>query len=71
MMIFGFTEANKILNDKYEICKEEYESLDLAQVLGKQNKASENEETGIIWVLNTSVFMVADYNYLLVSQSLD
>ena len=71
IIISNACKANKILNDKYEICKEEYESLDLAQVLGKQNKASENEETGIIWVLNTSVFMVADYNYLLVSQSLD
>lgn len=39
-----------------------YESLDLGIILDKQNELSEDNVSGEIWVLNTSVFLVPDYH---------
>ncbi len=44
----------------------QYEQIDLVQILHLQNNASENSINGIIWVLNTCVFMIPDYNFNLI-----
>ena len=62
-------KANRIQIGVYDIDSEQYkecfESLDLVTILNKQNAFS-NTEAGFIWVLNTCVFVVADYTLLLV-----
>lgn len=60
-------KANMIQNGTYEIGETEYrqcfENLDLNTVLKIQNQCSKDDKTGYIWVLNTCVFLVADYNF--------
>ena len=57
---------------KYEISEEEYKNvytrLELSKILEIQNEASRDKLTGIIWVLNTCVFLVADYNFRLLTE---
>lgn len=63
-------KANRIQNDRYEIERDEYkmcfEGLDLMKILKAQNASSRDVDTGFIWVLNTCVFFVAEYNFALV-----
>lgn len=40
--------------------------IDLLSVLKIQNRCSRDTQDGIIWVLNTCIFFVADYNFKLV-----
>lgn len=62
-------KANRIQNDVYDIevekYKERYENLDLGEILKIQNVSSNNSE-GFVWVLNTCVFVIPDYNFSLV-----
>ena len=37
--------------------------MSLDTVLKIQNQCSKDDKSGYIWVLNTSVFLVADYNF--------
>lgn len=66
-------KANRIQNNQYAIAENQYkacfENLDLADILKIQNTFSQNEITGFIWVLNTCVFLVADYNFELVQRT--
>lgn len=61
IIYYNVCKANKIQNDLYNIDKsnliDTYFSLDIAEILNKQNSESEQ-----IWILNTSVFIVIDYN---------
>ena len=65
-------KANRIQNGIYDIELEQYkecfESLDLGEILNVQNTSSKTS-TGCIWVLNTCVFVVADYNFSLVHKN--
>ena len=65
-------KANRIQNNIYDIevgqYRECFEGLDLGEVLKVQNALS-NTSMGFIWVLNTCVFVVADYNFSLVQKS--
>lgn len=65
-------KANQIQNEQYHIedglYKQSFESLDLLKILGKQNMVSQDIQNGFIWVLNTSVFFVAEYNFSLVKE---
>lgn len=65
-------KANKIQNNQYLIEKDRYkqcfEALDLTKILEIQNMSSHNIDTGFIWVLNTCVFFVAEYNFELVKE---
>ncbi len=65
-------KANRIQNGIYDIelvrYKEYFENIDLGEVLTIQNRFS-NTSTGFIWVLNTCVFVVADYNFSLVQKN--
>ncbi len=62
-------KTNMIQSGQYEIDEKEYnncfENLNLDTVLRMQNQFSEDDKTGYIRVLNTSVFLVADYNFRL------
>lgn len=64
-------KANLILRDTYNIQPEQYkecfESIDLVAVLEKQNALS-SIDSGFIWVLNTCIFVVADYNFALLQK---
>lgn len=64
-------KANRIQNNTYDIegenYKECFERLDLGEILNAQNTFS-NTSTGFIWVLNTCVFVVADYNFSLIQR---
>ena len=64
-------KANRIQNNVYDIEAESYkecfERLDLGEILKLQNVFS-NTSSGFIWVLNTCVFVVADYNFSLVQR---
>ena len=59
-------KARKICGGDYCIDYNEFQEsfyeLDLLKVLSEQNRCSKDNNTGIIWVLNTSVFLVLDYN---------
>lgn len=63
-------KANKIANGVYDIndgdLKECFLNLDFSQVLDVQNKASRNPINGLIWILNTCVFFIPDYNFRLI-----
>ena len=50
--------------DKYKKC---FERMDLMEILKVQNTFSQDEIQGYIWVLNTCVFFVADYNFSLLN----
>lgn len=63
-------KANRIQNGKYNVENDKlkmcFEHLNLTEVLKTQNLLSKDVNTGIIWVLNTCVFFVAEYNFALV-----
>lgn len=65
-------KANKIQNNQNQIDENNYkgvfEELDFTEILKVQNLASLNMDTGFIWVLNTCVFFVAEYNFALVTE---
>lgn len=60
-------KANKILYHQFEIPEEKYreyfERINLTEILKAQNISSRDEKNGFIWVLNTCVFFVAEYNF--------
>ena len=70
IVIHNLCKANKIQNGEYQIAPVEYkhcfEQLDAEQILQKQNEASRDVLNGYIWILNTCVFLIADYNFALV-----
>ena len=71
IIFHNICKANRIQNSLYGIEDDEYkacfESLDLGEILNEQNACSRTD-AGFIWVLNTSVFVVADYNFALVER---
>lgn len=70
IIVQSICKVQKICGDTYDIpkteMKETFFSLDLGKVLLEQNISSRDIEQGIIWVLNTSVLFVADYNFDLI-----
>ena len=66
----NISKANKIQFGQYQIpanqYKEYFERLDLTKILEKQNLASRDAVTGFIWVLNTCLFFIAEYNFKLI-----
>ena len=63
-------KANQIQNGLYTAyclqcdkeCVNAYASMDFRAILDRQNESSRDCGTGLIWVLNTCVFFVTDYN---------
>lgn len=65
-------KANRMQNGQYDIAEEHYracfDGLDLTELLRIQNEASQDADRGYIWVLNTCVFFVAEYNFALAAE---
>lgn len=65
-------KGNKIQYAVYQIpegkYREYFERLDLTKILKEQNLVSTDQEKGFIWVLNTCVFFVAEYNFNLIEE---
>lgn len=55
------TDLPKLVNVDYE---KYFRSINHMNVLEQQNRLSEND--GFIWILNTSVLLIPDYNYQLI-----
>ena len=66
----NISKANRIQYGQYQIpenkYKEYFERLDLTEILKVQNLVSKDSITGFIWVLNTCIYFVAEYNFRLV-----
>ena len=65
MKAYKIQKRLDILDDN--LLEEVYRSLKFETILNEQNRFSSNEVTGLIWVLNTSVLFVAEYNMSLVT----
>ena len=67
IIIHNIKKANKVQNGVYEMelqdMKKQFFTLELEEILKKQNNASRDVQEGIIWILNTSVFFVPEYSY--------
>lgn len=63
-------KANRIQYGQYQIpenkYKEYFERLDLTEILKAQNSVSRDSITGFIWVLNTCIYFIAEYNFRLI-----
>ena len=66
----NISKANRIQYGQYRIPENKYreyfERLDLTEILKVQNLAGKDNITGFIWVLNTCVFFITEYNFRLV-----
>lgn len=61
----GWQSAVDII-DKKE-CRDDFERIDLNEILAIQNAVSKDDEMGFIWILCTCIFLVPEYNFSLVS----
>lgn len=50
-----------------ELDKEILLSLNLGEILNKQNEFSRDIENGFIWILNTCILFIPEYNYILMN----
>lgn len=71
IIIANICKANMIQDGKYDIASEaleyNYHKLDYSTILHEQNRCSAGTD-GFIWILNTSVFFVIDYNFGLIEE---
>lgn len=67
IILHNICKANRIQNDDYNIAPEKYkdcfDGLDYERILEIQNESGRDLDTGEIWVLNTSVLFIAEYNF--------
>ncbi len=72
IIVHNICKANKLQTGQYQIEDNElrncFNGINLVVILEMQNAASKDLENGFIWVLNTSVFFVAEYNFEMVMQ---
>lgn len=65
-------KANQIQYKQYEIPEKRYkdyfERIDFSEILRVQNLSGRDDRSGIIWVLNTCVLFVAEYNFNLLME---
>ncbi|MFI3213035.1 MAG: hypothetical protein R3Y24_06790 [Eubacteriales bacterium] len=70
IIIHNICKANKVMNGNYNISlkdlKQNFLELDYAEILLAQNLCSNDEVSGIIWVLNTSMLFIPEYNFCLI-----
>ena len=66
----NISKANRIQYEQYQIpenkYKEYFERLDLTEILKVQNFVGKDSAIGFIWVLNTCIYFIAEYNFRLV-----
>ncbi|MCM1124086.1 MAG: hypothetical protein NC416_16005 [Eubacterium sp.] len=71
IILHNICKAQKVQKGQYQIAddayRESFANLDLYEILKAQNLFSQNMQSGFIWVLNTSVFFVAEYNFNLLT----
>ncbi|MBQ6993486.1 MAG: hypothetical protein IJN64_03175 [Lachnospiraceae bacterium] len=58
----NISKAYMIQYNNYDVSEAIFKDLNLKEILMKQNKCSEDEENGYIWVLNTCLFLIPDFN---------
>ena len=67
----NISKANRIQYGQYQIpenkYKECFERLNLTEILKMQNFVSKDTTEGFIWVLNTCIYFIAEYNFRLVT----
>ena len=65
-------KASLIQNGDYNISdaqlKQSLVDMDAVKILKEQNRCSKDEQNGFVWVLNTSVLLVPDYSYDLITK---
>jgi len=67
IIYFNICKAYKIQEEKdEEDLKAKFNKIELLKILETQNKVSLNKKDGFIWVLNTCVFLIPDYNFDLI-----
>lgn len=68
IVLHNISKASKIQDSNtYDSdLKTIFDLLDLNKILKKQNRVSADEASGFIWVLNTCVFLIPDYNIKLI-----
>lgn len=71
IVVLNIQKGIFIQNDDYlkMKLKIQYEHIDFQKILNIQNRVSEDPERGFIWVLNTCVFLVPDYNFHLLLET--
>lgn len=71
IILHNICKANRILYGQYQIpedkYKEYFERIDLTEILKTQNLVSKDSVKGFIWVLNTCIYFIAEYNFKLVT----
>ena len=71
IILHNIYKASQIQQDKYNLSSWEvkpfFENIDFADILSKQNLRSRDYKNGMIWVINTSILFIPDYNFNLVS----
>lgn len=69
IILHNICKANRIQKGKYQIEEKDYrdcfDKIDFIEILKIQNSSSKDTINGFIWVLNTCVFFVAEYNFTL------
>lgn len=65
--VHNIHKANKVQNGVYSFPPHETEdyflALDWTKIVENQNEFSRNELTGIIWILNTSILFIPEYDF--------
>lgn len=65
IVFYNIKKATKIqhVDDSVNDIREQFDCIDLTEILKNQNDVSRDEENGFIWVLSTCVFLIPDYNF--------
>ncbi|MFR2476092.1 hypothetical protein [Eisenbergiella sp.] len=70
VIIHNICKSNKIQRNEFNVpednLKDCFGTLDFKRILDLQNERSRDEQTGMIWVLNTLVLFVPEYNFSLI-----
>lgn len=70
IIIQNICKANMIQNNEYEVApnnlKNTFNQIDLSKILNVQNELCRDKLNGYIWVLNTCLFLIPDYNFKLI-----
>lgn len=70
IIIHNICKSNRIQEGKFNVPKENlkecFEALDFKKILEIQNERSRDDQAGMIWVLNTFVLFVPEYNFSLI-----
>ena len=67
IIIHNICKSNRIQNGEFDVSRENlktcFEEVNFNKILDLQNERSRDEQTGMIWVLNTFVLFVPEYNF--------